>query len=134
MAGEMDYGAKYDAEAVEKAVKALNLSTPVTDALLMISREVDAAYRENMDALIQRVRELENEVQRTHDEVRRDYDKTVADCWRAANAKLEARIRSLEAALNKIACWHEGREVDGGFDEPWSARVAREALAGKESP
>jgi hypothetical protein len=34
----------------------------------------------------------------------------------------------LAAALNEIACWQGGEEVDGGFDNPADARRARSAL------
>ena len=36
------------------------------------------------------------------------------------------------AALDQIASWREGAEVSGSFDEPGSARIAREALLGRE--
>ena len=32
------------------------------------------------------------------------------------------------AALNKLAQWSDGEQVDGHFDSPWAARIAREAL------
>lgn len=31
-------------------------------------------------------------------------------------------------ALNDMACWKEGREVDMGFDEPYAADTSRKAL------
>jgi hypothetical protein len=34
----------------------------------------------------------------------------------------------LYKALNRIAAWPEGREVDSTFDEPSSARIARTAI------
>jgi len=34
----------------------------------------------------------------------------------------------MSSALNVIASWSEGREVDDAFDEPNSAKVARETL------
>ena len=37
-------------------------------------------------------------------------------------------IEKLHAALNRIASWDEGEKVDGTFDEPHAARIAREAL------
>lgn len=39
-----------------------------------------------------------------------------------------ARIEELEKALNLIASWGEGDEVNGSFDEPGSASIARDAL------
>lgn len=33
-----------------------------------------------------------------------------------------------DAALNKIASWNEGPEVNSTFDEPSAAKIAREAL------
>ena len=35
----------------------------------------------------------------------------------------------MRAALNDIASWDEGPVVDSSFDEPWSTRIARAALA-----
>jgi hypothetical protein len=32
-------------------------------------------------------------------------------------------------ALNEVAAWYDGPEVNGGFDEPASAAVARETLS-----
>ena len=43
-----------------------------------------------------------------------------------------AEVERLEAALNKIASWSEGPSVNGSFDEPNSAEMARTAL--KEKP
>ncbi len=51
--------------------------------------------------------------------------------WRELNAA-ECNERQLErfrAALLSIACLAEGDTVDGGYDEPGSAQVAREALS-----
>ena len=31
-------------------------------------------------------------------------------------------------ALNDMACWKEGREVDMGFDEPYAADTSRKAI------
>ena len=31
-------------------------------------------------------------------------------------------------AITRIASWDEGREVNGSFDEPVSAKIARDAL------
>lgn len=42
---------------------------------------------------------------------------------------LRAEIIRLRGALNAIASWSEGPVVDGGFDEPTAARMARAALA-----
>jgi len=42
------------------------------------------------------------------------------------------RLARAEAALNEIACWDEGPKVNGSFDEPGSAEIAREYF--KESP
>lgn len=46
---------------------------------------------------------------------------------------LEESHGKLFEALNKIASWQEGPEVTGKFDEPVSARMAREALAQAEA-
>ena len=40
----------------------------------------------------------------------------------------EALKLALEA-LNDMACWQEGREVDIGFDEPYAADTSRKAIA-----
>jgi hypothetical protein len=42
---------------------------------------------------------------------------------------LRVRVERLERALNELACWRQGAEVTGDFDDPYSARLAREALA-----
>ena len=39
----------------------------------------------------------------------------------------EALKLALEA-LNDMACWQEGREVDIGFDEPYAADTSRKAI------
>lgn len=39
-----------------------------------------------------------------------------------------ADLERMQAALNKIARWECGAEVDGSFDDPWSAKLARAAL------
>lgn len=41
----------------------------------------------------------------------------------------DAEVRALREALDEIACWDEGPEVTGSFDEPGSAKIARAALA-----
>lgn len=41
----------------------------------------------------------------------------------------QEKYKKMEEALNKIASWEEGEEVTGSFDEPGSARIARESLA-----
>ena len=49
----------------------------------------------------------------------------------AAEARLsevEAERDRLKAALDQIASWMEGPVVNGTFDEPWSAKIARAAL------
>ena len=43
-------------------------------------------------------------------------------------AEAQSEITKLREALDKIASWNEGDEVDGSFDEPGSAAIAREAL------
>jgi len=57
----------------------------------------------------------------------------------AANTALRTAIESLveerdrlREALDVIASWSEGDEVNSGFDEPESARTARAALEGKK--
>lgn len=52
---------------------------------------------------------------------------------RAENKELRAEVERLRAALNEIASWREGPVVNGGFDEPGSARTARVALAKEEA-
>jgi hypothetical protein len=37
-----------------------------------------------------------------------------------------ARLEAAEKALDAIASWHDGEEVGPHFDEPGSARLARE--------
>jgi hypothetical protein len=54
-----------------------------------------------------------------------DFHPAKQDCIRA----LRARVERLERALNELACWRQGAEVTGDFDDPYSARLAREALA-----
>ena len=44
----------------------------------------------------------------------------------------EALKLALEA-LNDMACWQEGREVDMGFDEPYAADTSRKAIAAIEA-
>jgi hypothetical protein len=39
-----------------------------------------------------------------------------------------AREKKLLDALTKIACWDQGAEVTGSFDEPASAAIARKVL------
>lgn len=39
------------------------------------------------------------------------------------------QAEKLADALDDIAAWHDGDEVDSGFDEPCSATIAREALS-----
>lgn len=39
--------------------------------------------------------------------------------------------KRLREALNDIASWSEGSEVNSRFDEPGSAEIARKALEGK---
>lgn len=41
---------------------------------------------------------------------------------------LQRRLEVATAALNSIAQWRDGEEVDSSFDEPIAAREAREAL------
>ena len=43
--------------------------------------------------------------------------------------RLERERDAAVEALNKIASWREGDEVNGSFDEPNSAEIARVALA-----
>lgn len=47
-------------------------------------------------------------------------------------ATLRERVRVYENALNEIASWGEGEKVTGRFDEPHSAKKAREALGKAE--
>ena len=44
--------------------------------------------------------------------------------------RLRKETAALREALNKIASWAEGDEVNGSFDEPVSAKIARAALQG----
>jgi len=48
--------------------------------------------------------------------------------------ELEEKLRVAVEALNEIASWSEGDVVDGGFDEPRSAYISREALSHISSP
>jgi len=43
--------------------------------------------------------------------------------------RLRAENKKMRDALNKIASWSEGAIVDKSFDEPGSAKIARDALA-----
>lgn len=45
---------------------------------------------------------------------------TVAELWQI--------VLRFDRALHQIAAWHEGDQVDCAFDEPHSARIARQAL------
>lgn len=52
-----------------------------------------------------------------------------------ANHQLTAereRVRVLEEALREVASFGEGEKVNGSFDEPNAARIARAALATPE--
>lgn len=40
-----------------------------------------------------------------------------------------AQLEVARDMLNVIACWQDGEEVNGSFDEPGSAEEARKALA-----
>ena len=42
---------------------------------------------------------------------------------------LKAENEALKEALRQIASFQEGPEITGSFDEPCSARIAREALS-----
>ena len=42
--------------------------------------------------------------------------------------RLRREVAALRLTLNRIASWDEGEDVDGSFDEPSSAAVARMAL------
>jgi hypothetical protein len=48
----------------------------------------------------------------------------------ARNVELQREVSKLRTALNQIAAWDEGPTVCGKFDEPASAKIAREALGG----
>ena len=48
-------------------------------------------------------------------------------------AALLAENERMREALNSIASWDEGSDVNSSFDEPGSAAEARAALAGKPS-
>lgn len=54
---------------------------------------------------------------------------TTRDAANAYIGKLEAKLTRAVAGLNDIASWNEGEHVTGYFDEPRSARIARETLA-----
>jgi hypothetical protein len=62
-------------------------------------------------------------------------DQSELAALRAENERLKvhhARERATRLrygkALNQIACYFDGDEIDGSFDEPGSARIARTAL------
>lgn len=42
-------------------------------------------------------------------------------------------VKALREALNKLACWGGGSVVTGRFDDPYSAKIAREALIKADS-
>ncbi len=44
------------------------------------------------------------------------------------NDELQSEVSRLRKALDKLACWDEGKEVTSSFDSPWTARIARDAL------
>lgn len=89
-----------------------------TAALDKVHRERDAALK-RAEAAESHVQELESKFQ------------TWAVCLNdAANKaeKAEARVERLTSALEEIARWNAGPDVLPSFDEPVSARIAREAL------
>lgn len=59
-----------------------------------------------------------------------DRDRFLVEAQRAIAERdsLRAKVERLRSALTIIASWDEGPEVNSGFDEPESAKVAREAL------
>lgn len=48
---------------------------------------------------------------------------------KAERDALRDQVEEARAGLTEIACFHEGPEVHGGFDEPGSAQTARDTLA-----
>ncbi len=42
--------------------------------------------------------------------------------------ELERQVIVMREALDRVACWHDGMDVDGSFDEPSSAFIARRAI------
>lgn len=43
-------------------------------------------------------------------------------------SEISRQNKIMRIALDKIACWHDGFDVDGAFDEPSSAHIARMAI------
>ena len=70
---------------------------------------------------------MEGTFSRRTPSMRRLAEEDVPDLIHEVNT-LEHRAKLLTDALDKIACWNEGEEVTGSFDEPCSAKTAREAL------
>ncbi len=68
--------------------------------------------------------EAEDRAMRTHNEVRLGYDKTVADCWRAKVAEVEARLAAVEKERD-----NERRMRVQAQDALRSERVGYDALA-----
>ena len=56
-----------------------------------------------------------------------DFHPSKQDCIRA----LRGRVVMLERGLNVIASWAEGDQVQARFDEPASAKIARDTLGGR---
>ena len=52
-----------------------------------------------------------------------------AKAWADESFKWRSQVATLAEALRKIASYEEGDVVDGGFDEPKAAKIARAALA-----
>lgn len=57
------------------------------------------------------------------------YSKEAWDAVDEEGKKLRSALKAAKEALNIIANWGEGPQVNGGFDEPHAARTARHALA-----
>lgn len=88
--------------------------------------ERDKLERENTELLAKLAASDE-----AHAHLLANHDTRLEREWTDLRTRLEIaerEVAALRSALNRIACWHEGEEVDGSFDEPGSAAVARIAL------
>ena len=87
----------------------------------------------DLDRIAARLRDAERGTSFTcTDKDRRDAADAIAQL-RAERDEARAREQVLVDALDEIASWPEGPEVNGTFDSPHDARTARDALAKADS-
>lgn len=92
----------------------------------------DIDYRRIESTHRRRVRELETLMKEL--ETQRDNALEAARVQRAWAEDYKIQRDKLLGALDLIACWDEGSEVTGGFDDPASAIIARRAIASVHDP